>query len=170
MRLWDQLRTVLSAVWANIQPSRADEHTQLVTWLIQAERVERDLSTQILQIIPALPYEQFRRRLDVIARDDAQHATFIQEHLGPLGWMPSDALPASEAVKNNLPSGPWRRLQQVLTVKRELYERYRQAASFADDPDVRSLVEWLRDDEARHQDELITMLTQLDAHVHETIV
>jgi hypothetical protein len=30
-------------------------------------------------------------------------------------------------------------------------------------------VEWLRDDEARHQEELITILIQLDAHIHETI-
>jgi bacterioferritin (cytochrome b1) len=167
--LWDQIRDALSAVWADIQSSNADEHAQLVTWLIQAGRAEHGLSMQILQIIPAVPYEQFRRRLEVIARDDAQHATFIQEHLGPLGGMPGYAVQASEGTKNNLPSGPWQRLQQVLTVKRELYERYRQAASVADDPDVRSLLEWLRDDEARHQDELITMLTQLDAHVHETI-
>jgi rubrerythrin len=167
--LWDQIRDALSAVWAEIQGSSADEHVQLVTWLAQAARAEHGLSRQILRIIPAIPYEQFRRRLEVMARDDAQHATFLQEHLGPLGGTAGDALQASEAMKNNLPSGPWQRLQQVLTVKRDLYERYRQAASLADDADVRSLVEWLRDDEARHQDELITILTQLDAHVHETI-
>ena len=169
MGLWNQIRTALSARWADIQRARVDEHAQLVTWLMQAGRTEHDLSTQMLQIIPTIPYEQFRKRLEVMARDDAQHTTFIQEHLGPLGGMPSYALQASETTKNNLPSGPWQRLQQVLTVKRELYERYRQAASIADDADVRSLMEWLRDDEARHQEELITMLTQLDAHVHETI-
>jgi bacterioferritin (cytochrome b1) len=167
--LWDRIRNALIATWAEIQRSRVDEHTQLVTWLMQAGRTEHELSTQLLQILPMIPYEQFRRRLEVIARDDVQHTTFIQEHLGPLGGMPNDALQASETTKNSLPNGPWQRLQQVLTVKRELYERYRQAASIADDADVRSLVEWLRDDEARHQEELITLLTQLDAHVHETI-
>jgi hypothetical protein len=156
-------------MWAEIQRSNADEHVQLVTWLDQAARAEHGLSRQILQIIPAIPYEQFRRRLEVMGRDDAQHATFIQEHLRPLGGVAEEALQASEALKDTLPNGPWQSLQQVLTVKRELYERYRQAASLADDPDVRSLVEWLRDDEARHQDEIITILTQLDAHVHETI-
>jgi rubrerythrin len=166
--LWDQIRDALSAVWTEIQRSSADAHVQLVNWLAQAARAEHDLSRQILQIIPTIPYEQFRRRLEAIACDDAQHATFIQEHLGPLGGVAGDAL-QGEVRKNDLPGGPWQRLQQVLTVKRELYERYRQAASLADDPDVRALVEWLRDDEARHQDELITMLTQLDAHVHETI-
>jgi hypothetical protein len=167
--LWDQIREALSAVYAEIQRSSADEHVQLVTWLAQAGRAEHGLSGQILQIIPTVPYEQFRRRLEVMARDDAQHATFIHEHLGPLGGTAGDALQASEAMKNSLPSGPWQRLQQVLTVKRDLYERYHQAASLTDDADVRALVEWLRDDEARHQEELITMLTQLDAHVHETI-
>jgi hypothetical protein len=168
--LWDQIRNALSTAWANIQASRADEHAQLVTWLAQAARAEHGLSRHLLQIIPAIPYEQFRRRLDVMAHDDAQHATFIGELLGPLGGTAGDALQASGAMKNSLPSGPWQRLQQVLTVKRDLYERYRQAASLADDPDVRSLIEWLRDDEARHQDEIITILSQLDAYVHETTV
>jgi bacterioferritin (cytochrome b1) len=167
--LWDQIRDALSAVWADIQSSRVDEHAQLVTWLIQAGRAEHALSIQLLQIIPAIPYAQFRQRLQVIARDDEHHATAIQECLGTLGGTTEYALPASEATKNNLPGGPWQRLQQVLTVKRELYERYRQAASIADDPGVQSLLERLHNDEARHQDELIAMLTQLDAHVHETI-
>jgi hypothetical protein len=167
--LWNQIREALSAVWAEMQRSSANEHIHLLTWLAQAARAEHSLSMQILQIIPAIPYEQFRRRLEAIAHDDAQHATFIQEHLGPLGGTAGDAPQGSQATKNDLPSGPWQRLQQVLMVKRELYERYGQAASLADDPDVRALVEWLRDDEARHQDEIITILTLLDAHVHETI-
>ncbi len=168
MGLWDQIRDALSAVWAEMQRSSADEHVQLLTWLAQAGRAEHGLSRQILQIIPAIPYDQFRRRLEAIAHDDAQHATFIQEHLGPLGGTAGDAPRASEALKHNLSSGPWQCLRQVLMVKRELYERYGQAATLTDDPDVRALVEWLRDDEARHQDEIITILTQLDAHVHET--
>ncbi len=54
-------------------------------------------------------------------------------------------------------------------VKREFYERYGQAATLTDDPDVRALVEWLRDDKARHQDEIITIpMARLDAHVHES--
>jgi len=165
--LWEQIRHALSAAWAELQRSATDEHVQLVTWLAEAAQVEHGLSRQIVQLIPAIPYEQFRRRLEIISRDDAQHATFIQEHLGPLGGT-GDALHASEAMKNDLPSGLWQRLQHILTVKRELYERYRQSAGLADDADVRALVEWLRDDEARHQDELITILTQLDAHLHET--
>ena len=169
MGLWDQLRATLSAVWADVHSPNADERAQLVTRLIEAGRAEHDLSTRILRIIPAVPYEQFRRQLEAIARDDAQHATAIEECLRPLGGMAGYAVHAGEGAKNDLPGGPWHRLRQVLTVKRELYERYRHAASSADDPGVRSLLGRLRDDEARHQDELITMLTQLDAHVHETI-
>ena len=169
MGLWGQIRDALSVVWTEMQRSSADEHVELLNWLAQAARTEHGLSRQILQIIPAIPYEQFRQRLEVIAHDDAQHATFIQEHLGPLGGTAGDAPQGSQATKDDLPSGPWQRLQQVLMVKRELYERYGQVASLADDADIRALVEWLHDDEARHQDELITILTQLDAHVHETI-
>jgi hypothetical protein len=167
--LWNQIRETLSAVWAEIQRSNADEHVQLFSWLAQAARAEHRLSRQILHIIPAIPYDQFRRQLEAIACDDGQHATFIQEHLGPLGGTTGDAPQAGAMLRTNLSSGPWQCLRQVLMEKRELYERYRQEASLADDADVRALVEWLRDDEARHQEELITILIQLDAHIHEPI-
>jgi hypothetical protein len=159
----------LSAVWADLQSPSVDEHTRLIGWLSQAVRTEQDLSRQIRQIIPAIPYEQFRRQLETLARDDAQHATVIQERVGPPGATTGYVLQAGEGTKNSLPSTPWHRLQQVLTVKRELYEGYRQASSSVDDPGLQSFLERLRDDEARHQDALITMLTLLDAHVHETI-
>jgi hypothetical protein len=167
--LWDQIREALGAVWADVQGPREDERTQLITWLTEAGRAEQGLSTQIRQIIPAIPYEQFRRRLMAMAHDDAQHASIIQERLRTLGGLLNDALNASEGSANNLPSGPWQRLQGVLTVKRELYERYRQQASAVDDLGLQSLLVQLRADEARHQDQLVEMLTQLDAHVHETI-
>jgi hypothetical protein len=167
--LWDQIRDALSAVWADLQSPRVDERAQHVTWLTHSWRAEQDLSIQIHQIIPAIPYEQFRQRLGVMAHDDEQHATLIQQHLRTLGGMAGDAFKASEGSENSVPSGPWRRLQRVLTAKRALYEGYRQEASAVDDPDLQSLLERLREDEARHQAQLIEMLMQLDAHVHETI-
>jgi bacterioferritin (cytochrome b1) len=167
--LWDQIREALGAVWADVQGPREAERTQLITWLTEAGRAEQRLSAQIRQMIPAIPYEQFHRRLAAMARDDEQHASLIQECLRTLGGLVSNSLKASEESANNLPSGPWRRLQGVLNAKRELYERYRQQASAVDDPGLQSLLERLRDDEARHQDHLVEMLIQLDAHVHETI-
>jgi rubrerythrin len=165
--VWDQIRDALSALWADWQSPREDERTQLINWLTEAWRAEQRLSTQLCQIIPAIPYEQFRRHLDVMARDDEQHASLIQERLKTLGRVVGHAFTASAGSENNIPSGPWRRLQAVLIEKRELYERYRQAAGGVDDPDLRSLLERLREDEARHQDRLIEMLVRLDAHVHE---
>jgi rubrerythrin len=58
---------------------------------------------------------------------------------------------------------------RVLLEKRELYERYHQAVSVVDEPSLQMVLQQLRDDEERHQEELIEMLMQLDAHVHETI-
>jgi hypothetical protein len=167
--LWDQIRDALSAVWADLQSPRIDEHTHLITWLAQSWRAEQALSTHIQQIIPAIPYEQFRQRLEAMARDDEQHASLIQQRLRTLGGMAQDAFTASKGSKNNLPSGPWQRLQHVLTEKRELYEGYRQEANAVNDPSLQSVLEQLRDDEVRHQEQLIAMLMQLDAHVHETI-
>jgi hypothetical protein len=166
--LWDQIRDALNAVWAAWQRPRENEHTRLINGLTDAWRAEEGLCTQIRQIIPAILYEQFRQRLEVMVRDDEQHATLVQERLRTLGGVVGDFLKVSEGSENSSPGGPWRRLQQILTVKRELYERYRQAASIVDDPGLQSLLERLRDDEERHQEELIAMLMQLDAHVHET--
>jgi hypothetical protein len=167
--LWDQIRAALSTMWADLQSPRVDEHAQLVTWLTQSWRAEEGLARYIQQTIPAIPYEQFRQRLEAMAHDDEQHAALIQQRLRILGGMVGDAFKISEGSQNNLPSGAWPRLQHVLTKKRELYEGYRQEASAVNDPGLQSLLEQLRDAEARHQDQLIAMLMQLDAHVHETM-
>jgi rubrerythrin len=142
---------------------------QLITQLTAAWQAEQRLSTQIRQIIPALPYEQFRQCLDVMARDDEQHADLLQERLAVLGGTAGGALKAGEGSENNLLSSPWRRLQRILREKRELYEGYRQEANATDDLGLQSLLGRLREDEERHQDLLIDMLIRLDAHVHETI-
>jgi bacterioferritin (cytochrome b1) len=167
--LWDQIRDALSTMWADWRDIREDERTRLISELTAAWRAEQRVSTQIRQIILLIPYEQFRRRLDVIARDDEQHATLVQERLRVLGGMVGDALKAREGSEGSMRSSPWHRLQQMLREKRELYERYRQEANLIDDVGLQSLLEKLCDDEERHQDELIEMLIHLDAHVHETI-
>jgi rubrerythrin len=156
-------------MWADLPSPRVDEHAQLVTWLTQAWRAEQSLATYIQQTIPAIPYEQFRQRLEAMAHEDEQHASLIQQGLSALGGMVADAFKISAGSPNNLPRGAWQRLQHVLTQKRELYEGYRQEASAVNDPGLRSLLEQLRDAEVRHQDQLNAMLMQLDAHVHETI-
>jgi hypothetical protein len=167
--LWERIRDALSAAWADWLSPSVDEHTRLVTWLTQSCRAEHGLALQIQQIIPMVPYEQFRLRLETMARDDEQHASFLQECLeSPEGSL-RDTLKASVASSNSIPRGPWHRLQQVLTVKRELYEGYRQEVTVVDDAALHSLLERLRDEEAQHQEQLIEMLMRLDAHVHETI-
>jgi hypothetical protein len=167
--LWDRIRDALSAAWTDWLSPSVDEHTRLVTWLTQSCRVEHGLSLQIKQIIPMIPYEQFRLRLEIMARDDEQHASFLQECLKSPGGASKDTLQASVESSNSVPRGPWHCLQQVLTVKRELYEGYRQEVTIVDDAALHSLLERLRDDEAHHQEQLIEMLMRLDAHVHETI-
>jgi rubrerythrin len=140
-----------------------------MTSLTEAWQTEQRLSIQIRQIVPEILYAQFRQRLEAIARDDEQHAHLLQERLKDVGVMMGERILPREGSGNSLPSSPWRRVLHILTVKRELYERYRQEASAVDDPDLRSLLERLRDDEARHQEQLLEVLVQLDAHVHETI-
>jgi hypothetical protein len=167
--LWEQIRDALSALWADWRGPSVDEHTRFVTWLTHSWQAEHGLSMQIQQIIPIIPYEQFRLRLEIMASDDAQHASFLRECLGNPEPTLRDALQASAGSPNSAPRGPWHRLQQVLTVKRELYEGYRQQATVVDDPTLHSLLERLRDDEAQHQEQLIEMLMRLDAHVHESL-
>lgn len=169
MGVWDQIRDALSAVWADVHSPTIDARTQLATSLTKAWQAEQRLSMQIRQTIPEILYAQFRQRLDVMARNDEHHAHLLQERLRDFGVMMGDHIHMHVGSENSLPIGPWRRVLHVLTVKRELYERYRLEASAVDDPDLQSFLERLRDDEARHQEQLIEMLMQLDAHVHETI-
>jgi len=167
--LWDQIRDALSIAWADWQSPREDERNRLITGLTEAWRAEEDLSRQIRRIIPEIPYEQFRRRLDVMARKDEQHSTLIQESLKTLGGVLREAPKALGGSENTFLSGPWHCSQQVLREKREFYERYRQEANVVDDASLQSLLKRLRDDEDRHQDELIGILIHLDAHIYETI-
>jgi hypothetical protein len=85
--LWDQVRDALSTVWANGRDASEDERTRLISELTAAWQAEQRLTMQVRQIIPAIPYEQFRRHLDLIARTDEQHAAVILERLKTLGGM-----------------------------------------------------------------------------------
>jgi hypothetical protein len=104
-----------------------------------------------------------------MAREDEQHAHLLHERLRGFGVMVTDGFQTHMGSSNSLPSGPWRRLRHILAEKRELYERYRQEAGATDDFSLQSLLDRLRDDEEQHQDQLIGMLMQLDAHIHDTI-
>ena len=170
MGLWDQLRDALSTVWADWHNSSEDERRRLISGLTETWRAEQRLSGQIRQLLPLIPYEQFRRRLDVMAHDDEQHAALLRERLKELGGMTGDVPKASDGSATRISSGPWPRLQQVLREKRALFEHYRQEANIADDAGLQSLLEKFRDDEERHQDELIGILIHLDAHVHESTI
>jgi rubrerythrin len=165
--LWDRIRQALSTVWADWQGSITDERTRLLIGFAEAWRTEQQATTQIRQLIPMIPYEQFRRQLEGIARDDEAHALLVQERLTTLGGMLGEGLKNRAGSENSLPPGPWHRLQQVLTLKRGLYEHYREAANIIDNPGVQPLLQRLRDEEARHQAEILSILMRLDAHLHE---
>jgi hypothetical protein len=167
--LWDQIQEALSAVWADLQSPTIDAHTRLVISLTEAWQAEQRISMQIRQTLPEILYEHFRQRLEGMAREDEQHAHLLQEHLRGFGVMMTDGLQTHVGSANSLPSGPWRRLRHILAEKRELYECYRQEAGATDDSSLQSLLGRLRDDEERHQEQLIGMLMQLDAHIHDTI-
>jgi hypothetical protein len=167
--LWGQIQEALSAVWADLQRPSIDARTRLVIALTEAWQAEQRVSMQIRQTLPEILYEHFRRRLEGMAREDEQHAHLLQERLRGFGVMMTDGLQVHAGSVNSLPNGPWRRLRHILAEKRELYECYRQEAGATDDFDLQSLLERLRDDEERHQEQLIGMLMQLDAHIHDTI-
>jgi rubrerythrin len=167
--LWDQIQEALSAVWADLQSPTIDARTRLVISLTEAWQAEQRVSTQIRQTLPEILYEHFRQRLEGMAREDEQHAQLLQERLRGFGVVMTDGMQTHGGSANSLPSDPWRRLRYILAEKRELYERYRQEAGATDDSGLQALLGRLRDDEERHQELLIGMLMQLDAHIHDTI-
>jgi hypothetical protein len=79
--LWDQIREALGAVWADFRSPTVNARAQLISSLTEGWQAEQRLSIQIRQMIPEILYEQFRRRLEDMARDDEQHGHLLQECL-----------------------------------------------------------------------------------------
>lgn len=169
MGLWVQIREALSAIWSDVQPLNADARIQRVTSLTEAWQTEQRVSAHIRQTIPDILYEQMRRSLGDMANDDERHARLIQERFGGIEVLAADGSQRLAGAAHAFPNGPWLRLRHILAEKRELYECYRQEAGNADDPSLQAFLQDLRHDEERHQEQLIAMLTHLDAYMHETI-
>lgn len=169
MGVWAQIRAVLSAVWTEWQGPHVEAQQPLLVWLADAWRTEQRLIARLRQVAPAVPYEHLRKRLEAMADDDEQHATLLQRHLEAIEGFPNPYRQASAASPNSAITNPWRYLLGILRDKRELYERYRQEAVFVDDADLQSLLQRLHAEEAQHQEQLVDILTHLDAHVHETM-
>jgi hypothetical protein len=166
---WEQIRGALNGMWADLRRPSLEARTQLGTALTEAWRAEQRVATHIRQTIPDILYEQMRCHLDAMANDDAHHAHLLQECLKDFDVSLLDSSQQLGGGDHDFPRGPWRRLRHILAEKRELYECYRQEAGNVDEPALQSLLQRLRDDEERHQERLIDMLTHLDAHVHDTI-
>ena len=113
--------------------------------------------------------EPMRHALTDMANCDDHHACLLRERFAGVGGLSIDGAQRLTVTERPLPCSPWLRLRHILAEKRELYECYRQEVSRTDDLGSQTLLRYLRDAEERHQEQLITMLTHLDAHVHETI-
>lgn len=170
MGLWDRIQAAVGAVWADVRRPRVDARTRLIMSLAEAWQAEQRISRQIHQTIPGILYEHFRLSLKAMAGEDEQHADLLQERLRDVGMTPEGCSQASAGPAQNLPDDPWKRLRHILGEKRQLYECYHQEVAATDDPSLQSLLRHLRDEEERHQDQLIVMLMQLDAHMHEATV
>jgi bacterioferritin (cytochrome b1) len=169
MGVWDRIRDALGAMWAAVQGPDGDARTQLMAWLVEAWQAEQRLSRDLQHIATTVPYEQFRKELDAMAQDDEHHATLLHQHLETIESGPSVHRFVATISTNRHVGSPWRRVLGVLQDKRNLYERYRQEVVFLDNTPLQTLVQRIRDEEARHQEQLIEILTHLDAYVHETI-
>jgi hypothetical protein len=145
------------------------EQDQLLAWLSDACKTERGLSIQIRDIAMLIPYEAFRKQLEAMAGADGRHTDLLQEHINAIGGNQRQPLAAHGMSPNSEPARPWPRLLRVLADKRQLYEGYRHQANTLDDPDLQALLRQLQDDEEQHQEQLVELLTKLDAYVHETM-
>jgi len=168
--LWDRIQAAIGAVWADVRRPRIDARTRLIMSLAEAWQAEQRLCLQIRQTIPGILYEHFRQSLKAMAGEDEHHAQLLQERLREVGVAPAGCSQASAGPAQSFPDDPWKRLRHILGEKRQLYECYRQEVAATDDPRLQSLLHHLRDEEERHQDQLIVMLMQLDAHMHEATV
>lgn len=149
-------------------PSEAEQN-QLLAWLVDACKTERGLSAQIRDIAMVIPYEAFRKQLEVMAGEDGRHADLLQEHINAIGGNQRQPPGVDGMPPNGELARPWPRLLRVLAEKRQLYEGYRHQVNALGDSTLRALLRQLQDDEDNHQEQLVELLTKLDAHVHETM-
>jgi ferritin-like metal-binding protein YciE len=154
-------------MFADLKGPRKAEQDQLLAWLSEACQTERRLSTQIRDIAMFIPYDAFRAQLEVMAGEDEQHANLLQEHIQANGGDQRQPLGAHGMSPKGELARPWQRLLRVLADKRQRYEGYRHQASTLGDPALQALLRRLQDDEEKHQEQLVELLTKLDAHVHE---
>lgn len=169
MGLWDQVRNALHAMFIDLEGPSETEQDQLLARLSDACKTERGLSTQIRDIAMVMPYEAFRKRLEVMAGEDERHADLLQEHINAIVGNQRQPSRVEDLSPNGELARPWPRLLRVLADKRQLYEGYRHQANTVGDPALQALLRQLQDDEDNHQEQLVELLTKLDAHVHETM-
>lgn len=169
MSLWGQIREALGAFWGDVQRPDVDGRIPRVASLTEAWSAEQRVSAHLRLTIPDVLYEPMRRSLADMASADVHHGSLLREHFAGVGGLSADGSQGLTGADRAFPCGPWLRLRHILAEKRELYECYHQEASRVDDPRSQALLRDLRDAEERHQEQLITMLTHLDAHIHETI-
>jgi hypothetical protein len=167
--LWNQIRNALSAMFVDLEGPSEAERDRLLAWFSEAYKTERHLATQIHDIATCIPYDAFRQQLEVMAGADARHADLLQERIKASGGNQRQPLGGSGMSSDGELARPWPRLLRVLAAKRALYEGYRHQANTLADPALQTLLRQLQDDEAQHQEQLIELLTKLDAHVHETM-
>ena len=116
--------------------------------------------SQIRHDATAMPYELFRRQLESMAHAEETHAHLLRARIEALGGRVPETAPT---LREGQP--PWRRLQQMLADKRELYERYRQQAATIDDADLQALLRQLRNGEEIQQEQIVDLLMKVDSHV-----
>ena len=167
MGLWDQIRNAVHAMFIGLEGPSEAEQNQLLTWFSDACTSERSLSSQIRSIAMVIPYEAFRKRLETMAGEDGRHADLLQEHINAIGGHQRQPPGGDGTSLNGELARPWPRLLRVLADKRQLYESYRHQANTVRDPALQALLRQLQGDEDKHQEQLVELLTKLDAHVHE---
>jgi hypothetical protein len=167
--LWDQIRNALHAVFIDLEGLSEAEQHQLLAWLSDACKTERRLSSQIRDIAMLIPYEAFRTQLEAMAGEDERHANLLQEHITAIVGHPRQAPGMDGMSPDGERARPWPRLLRVLADKRQLYEGYRHRANTLGDPALQAVLRPLQDDEEKHQEQLVALLTKLDAHVHEAM-
>lgn len=155
----------LRFLWADFPRAGEDDGTALFAWLSDMCRAEQRLAAQLARDATRMPYADFSRRLEEMARQDAQHAHLLQKRIGAVASpRVEDALSRGRQAVHLEPGLPWRWLQRVLAEKRELYERYRQQAHATEDVELRELLLRLAREEEDHQAQVVELLVKLDSH------
>ncbi len=126
---------------------------------------ETRLAADLRASVDKIPYEHLRRKLLEIAEAEEQHAELLRQKIVELGGDPPQRASELQEERRNRRPRTFEQLLRDLEEEKQEYLDYLKASFRAEDagrPDLKELLDRIREEEKEHREELLYVLTRLN--------